>query len=244
MRNKLLLFLIPLVLWCSVASAASTATVCDNTTDCVLLLHADGVDASTTFTDTAKSKTVTANGNAQVDTAQSKFGGASILLDGSGDYLTIPDSTDWDFGTGDFTIDFWVRFNSVSPVEFIGINGDKVESWFDGSNLWFRIMGGASDVVTSWSPSANTWYHIALVRSGTTMATYIDGTQQGTNTNSSDIQISAPVYIGISSGLNRPLNGWLDEIRISKGTAVWTTNFTPPSAAYTLPTRRRMLQFS
>src|SRR3990167_5725818 len=70
-----------------------------------LLLHCDGVDAATTFTDEI-GKAVTANGNAQIDTAQKKFGTASGLFDGTGDYLSLADSDDWNFGAGDFTIDF------------------------------------------------------------------------------------------------------------------------------------------
>ena len=81
----------------------------------VLLLHCDGTDGATTFTDSSDtSHTVTANGNAQIDTDQSKFGGASGLFDGTGDYLSIPDSADWDFGTGDWTIDFLIRFNAIT----------------------------------------------------------------------------------------------------------------------------------
>src|SRR3990167_5305793 len=92
---------------------ASSATQFD--TDCVLMLHMDGTDGATTFTDSSdNAKTMTAVGNAQIDTAQSKFGGASGLFDGTGDWLTTPDSTDWDLGTGDFTIDFWIRFSSVA----------------------------------------------------------------------------------------------------------------------------------
>lgn len=76
-----------------------------------LLLHCDGTDGSTTFSDNGVTgHTVTANGNAQIDTAQSKFGNASGLFDGTGDYLTIPDHADWNFGTGNFTIDAWIRF--------------------------------------------------------------------------------------------------------------------------------------
>src|SRR3990167_7740340 len=92
---------------------ASSATEWDPD-DTSLMLHMDGADASTTFTDET-GKTVTANGNAQIDTAQSKFGGAAALFDGAGDYLTVSGSADWDLGTGDFTIDFWFRSAIESP---------------------------------------------------------------------------------------------------------------------------------
>jgi hypothetical protein len=76
----------------------------------VLMLHMDGVDTCTHFLDSELTpKAVTAVGNAQIDTAQSKFGNASALFDGAGDYLSVPDSADWAFGTGAFTIDFWTQ---------------------------------------------------------------------------------------------------------------------------------------
>ena len=92
----------------------------------LLLLHCNGADTSTTFIDSSRShKTVTPNGNSQIDTAQSKFGGASSLFDGTGDYLSVPDSEDWNFGTGSFTFDFWVRFNAAPTAEaHLCIQGD------------------------------------------------------------------------------------------------------------------------
>src|SRR3990167_4126243 len=78
-----------------------------------LLLHCDGTDASTTFTDSGNTvHTVTANNSAQIDTAQKKFGTASgLFASATSDNLSVPDHADWDFGTSDFTIDFWFRFN-------------------------------------------------------------------------------------------------------------------------------------
>ena len=90
----------------------------------------DGTDGSTTFTDAIGTHTVTAVGNAQIDTAQYKFGGASGLFDGTGDYLTIPDHADFNFGAGDFTIDFWVRFNAINTAQaFISQTEDANNQW-------------------------------------------------------------------------------------------------------------------
>ena len=85
-----------------------------------LMLHMEGSDGSTTFTDEI-GKAVTANGNAQIDTAQKKFGAASGLFDGTGDYLTLANSNDWSFGSGDFTIDFWVN-HATTPTSSVVIN--------------------------------------------------------------------------------------------------------------------------
>lgn len=216
--------------------------------------HLDGVDGATTATDfsTAQAaKTITLVGNAQIDTAQSKFGGASLLCDGTGDYCTVPDSDDFSFGAGNFTIDFWVRFASVSAVE--GFGGQRVDS----NNQWqffkntavnlnkiriFFVSAGttkADYVMTdAWVPLIDTWYHIAVVRNGTSILLFIDGTSQtltetvAISTNdlgnvAADFQFPGTGVLGGS-----PLNGWLDEYRISKGVARWTANFTPPTSPY------------
>lgn len=201
-----------------------------------LLLHCDGSDASTTFTDASPSArgNATVSGNAQVDTGQSKFGGASLLCDGSGDYLSYASSADWNFGaagSGDFTIDFWVRWNSVSNTNLINAGNFAGTGWdFYYQSGTLRLYNG-SESTLSWTPSSGTWYHIALVRNGGTITCYIDGTSIGTftdldmNNDSRDLQIAA------AAG-SFPLNGWMDEIRVSKGIARWTSNFTPPTEAY------------
>ena len=211
-----------------------------------LLLHMDRADGSTTFTDSslASQGTATTFGTVQVDTAQSVFGGASLLGDGDSDYLTFPDSNDWFFDVLDFTIDFWVRFNSVaSDITFYS---QKV----DGNNYFifkyqsagalggFETVGGVDKIfdTRSWSPSTNTWYHIAYVRSGgNTFRIFVDGTQLGTDiTNSEAItNFATGIAIGSQTG-PQGINGWIDEFRISKGIARWTTNFTPPTSAYSV----------
>ncbi|MBI4115398.1 MAG: LamG domain-containing protein [Candidatus Omnitrophica bacterium] len=204
----------------------------------VLMLHANGTDASATFTDSSQTpKTLTANGNAQIDTAQSKFGGASALFDGSGDYLSIPDSADWDFGTGDFTIDFWVRFNTVGTQVFVDRNaGDiAVRRGSDGT-LKFSINGNDQIVSATWSPSVNVWYHIAAVRSGTSAYLFVNGVQLGsTGTSSHNITGTTGMAVGARGDGYTPIDGWMDEVRISKGIARWTSNFTPPTGEYTTP---------
>jgi hypothetical protein len=80
-----------------------------------LLLHGDGTNGSTTIVDSSASpKTLTAFGNAQISTAQSKFGGSSIAFDGTGDYLSISSSNDLTLGTSDFTLETWARLATVS----------------------------------------------------------------------------------------------------------------------------------
>ena len=80
-----------------------------------LLIHSDTSSGSTTFTDSSNSaRTITANGDVVHSANASKFGSTSMYFDGSGDYLSVPDSNDWDFGSGDFTIDFWIKLGTQS----------------------------------------------------------------------------------------------------------------------------------
>jgi hypothetical protein len=211
----------------------------------VLLLHCDGTDGSTTFTDScagATPHTMTANGNAQIDTAISKFGGAAGLFDGTGDYVSTPDSTDWTFGTGDFTVDCW--FNRAG--------GDGtfrcMVSNYDATNVSFYIglsstnvveinssIGGVFETITGTTAfTATGWHHVAFVRTVNTLKLFVDGTQEGGDNacSGSTYDSTGALLIGAQDGPISYWNGSLDEIRISKGVARWTANFTPPTEAY------------
>ena len=92
-----------------------------------LLLHGNGTNGSTTITDSSPTpKTVTAVGNAQISTAQSKFGGASIAFDGTGDYATVPSASAFDFGTADFTVEAWVYRNNSDNIALFSIKRNVV----------------------------------------------------------------------------------------------------------------------
>ena len=209
-----------------------------------LLLHMDGADAATTFPNSATTThTVTANGNAQVDTAQSKFSGASGLFDGTGDYLSLADSDDWDFGSGYFTVETWVNFSAISGRNgIIGQYVDATHYWYlranftDSEGLGFEDYNGAATVSfaqmsnSGWSPGV--WYHIALVKNGSSFNIYRNGISIASVTDSDSLtDYAANVNIGLH-GTTNYLTGSLDELRISKGIARWTSNFTPPPRPY------------
>lgn len=202
-----------------------------------LLLHLDGdvVD------DESSPKTIT---NTAV--ALSKFSGA-LLLDGDSDYVTVPDSADWDFGSGNFTIEGWFNFASLTGNQ--GLFGQAQ----DGDNRWgirkdnttnklrmswtvATVSKGSYVMTNNWSANANQWYHLAFVRNGTTGLIFIDGVSQtitettafGTNDLGS---FSGTFNIGEALGGDL-MNGYIDEPRISKGIARWTSNFTPPTKEY------------
>ena len=213
----------------------------------VLALHGDDADASTTLIDSSPSgHPMTALGNAQIDTAQSKFGGSSMLFDGTGDYYTTPDHTDFALGSGDFTIDCWLRFNALGTTiiaaQWAGTGNQR--GWelfyFSASNLLRFVPStdgtnpGTNNRDFAWTPSTNTWYHLAVVRTGNNIMAFVDGTQIG-STQSFTFTLfdsTAAFAVGADSEGGAGWNGWIDEFRLSKGVARWTSNFTPPTRAY------------
>jgi hypothetical protein len=205
----------------------------------VLLLHFDGADASTTFTDSsASAHTITPAAQAQIDSAQSKFGGTSMRVDGTLDRIQVATSANFDMGTGDFTVDFWIRFNS-SIRQYIWELGSENTAAFvvTPSSGLIEVYGApGSFVITAGSTvfSTATWYHIALVRNGNAWTVYRDGTSYVSNASDSRAWGSSafPAQVGSSGGGNVVTNGWIDEFRISKGIARWTANFTPPAVEY------------
>lgn len=219
----------------------------------VSLLHMEGADASGVFNDSANGSghAWTPRGTAQIDTAQFKFGAASGLFDGNSDWIDTPDHADWNFGSGAFTIDFWVRWAAL-PAS--GNYQMLVTQYKDVNNRWgifvvnnggvfttyFNAYGGSGNIeVGKISPGLviNTWYHIAVVRTGNTWKIFQDGTQCGTDvTNDKTIpDLAALLYIGIFGTYSTPayFNGWIDEFRISKGIARWTSGFSVPTTPHT-----------
>jgi len=216
----------------------------------VALLHMNGADASTVFIDES-GKTFTANGNAQIDTGQSKLAGASGLFDGTGDTLSAADHADWRLDGGSnsnkWTVDFWVRFNGDPGTGVAGF----VQQRTDNANFWairlannalvISIRSAATNIVllsNAWNPATATWYHVAVVKDGTNgYMMFIDGTQIGSTQTDVD---PMPDFTGglivadffDSLDAHNYLNGWMDELRISKGIARWTANFTPPTVEY------------
>lgn len=209
----------------------------------VSLLHFDGTDAGTTFTDVT-GLVWTGAGNAQLDTDQKKFGTASLLLDGTGDYLESPDNDTWSLGTSDFTIECWVR-HGADPT----LNARWLSKWTEAGNqrewafgplatgnLRFSYSTTGADSVTrdkAWTPVANTWHHVCAMRVGTTLYMFQDGVSLGTATIADMFVGSSVCRIGNGVDSGVAFNGWMDEIRITKGVARYDTGgFTPPAAPF------------
>jgi hypothetical protein len=213
----------------------------------------NGEDGSTHFPDQSDSQhTVTANGDAQVDTAEYVFATGSARFDGTGDYLTVPDSTDWAMGGSLYTIDLRFKataFGSERTIINQGTAGNnywKLSVNSSGATGWLlfeaRSTGSGAQPtldMTSTLISLNTWYHLALVKVSTlaNFKVYLDGTLIGTVTTGDTMDdYASDLYIGRAAWANGlPFNGWIDELRVIKGSAVWSADFTPPCEPYDCP---------
>lgn len=209
-----------------------------------LMLHGDGTNGSTTFTDSSASvHTQTAHGSCAISTAQSKFGGAAIkCATSTSDWLAASSSSDFDFGSGDFTIDYWVyQLSHANPV--VHVAREQTTTFppfligYGGSQVYMSSTGSSWDVASGKTLGAeviNGWSHLALVRSGTTFYTFRDGVQQDTWTSSATLPTKTGA-MGIGSGQSgNYMNGYIDELRVSKGIARYTANFTPETSAYSV----------
>lgn len=226
----------------------------------VALLHLNGADGSTTFTDDAVGGASTwgAVGTAQIDTAEKKFGTGSLLLDGNSDSIdTDSDSADFDFGTGDWTIDCWVKRSG--DVEDYG----GVISGASGGSGWVMSYGAtgissknmiifACDV-GGWgvkitgtkTTSTSAFTHVAVVRYGNGVKLYVNGVQDGSTYDCTGATFNnsgnggccvGRLYFTTTTSLL--FSGWIDEVRISKGVARWTADFSAslPTEEYSAPT--------
>ncbi len=211
-----------------------------------LLLHSDGADGATSFSDSAISAHVmTAYNGAQTDTDAFKFGTSSAKFDGTNDYIDAPDHADWNVGGDDFTVDFWFKRDGGTGA-YRYFCGQYIDAPANGGvYLLMRntnlVEGGIYYGIsyttlqhTSAITDAN-WHHVAFSRSGDYLRLFVDGVNSATATvtgvtvNNS----SSRFAVGRMGEYNQDYwKGWIDEFRFSKGIARWTESFTPPTSPY------------
>lgn len=184
----------------------------------------------------------TAANQPKVSLNTGKFGTSSVLFDGSNDFLAAGGQSNFAFGTGNFTIELWIRMTTVSAVNVMldfRVNGDAPNpgasridmALVNGNLVWYVLNGiriqGATAVTTG------SWFHVAACRSGTSTRMFLNGVQQGTtwtDTTNYTVGASRPVFgrNGESLAGSEWFAGYMDEVRITKGRADYTANFTPP----------------
>lgn len=203
----------------------------------------NGDDEDTTYT-AESGQTVTFGETAQLDDTQTVFGDTSLLLDGDSDYVSIPDSADWSFGSGAFTIDFWVRFSTVQECMFFNhYESSDVDTYlFLASNKLQFYSNNTSIAVyftVPWIPSQDQWYHVEIDRDASNnWYVFIDGDEKtktlvdGSYSNALP-DVNGLVYWG-KFAYNDTLYvaGWMDEARVSNGIARHTSSFSVPTVGY------------
>ena len=203
------------------------------------LLHFDGANNSTVFTDSSPfNQTVSVvTGTPKISTAMSKFGGSSLYLDGSSS-IKIPNNANLNLGTGVFTIEFWFYLPSLpsDSAWLLHKMGTPQQSIYISHPLRKLTSGFLNaSIVSTTVITAGAWYHVAVVREteNGVIKQYINGVvDSGSLSTSGSVDNTGDLAIGSwFSGSNR-ITGYIDEFRIRKE-AVYTGNFTPPTAPFT-----------
>jgi hypothetical protein len=194
--------------------------------------------------------TITRNGDASISSrgpfTETETENNSMYFDGTGDGLVGPTSNLFDFGSGNFTIEFWANIPStsgngffVSVWETVG-GSDANSSWLirlnnNGTLITHLTQGtGTFNTLTSEQLTTNTWFHCAYTRNGNTIYLFINGVlSQSASVSGSMNTVVRPLRVGYQNGGN-PLTGYIDDLRITKGVARYTSNFTPPSEPFPL----------
>jgi hypothetical protein len=198
-----------------------------------LLLHMDGANGSTTFTDNSSNvRTVTAVGNAQMSTTQSQFGGAAAYFDGTGDYLSLSGGMPSGTGTA-FTIECWIRLDDLSAYRAITRTAGGLDIGVQPSGMIVCdqtsvgiIANSATGVIT-----AGTWYHVAVTRdTSNNYKIYVNGTQVASATNAFSVTAATTIGFSAFSGAHY-FKGYIDDFRVTNALR-YTANFTPPTSAF------------
>ena len=212
----------------------------------LMLLHMNGANNSTTFPDSSTyATTVSANGNAKISTTESKFGGASAYFDGTGDFLTAGTSSLFDLSRDIYTFELWLRpaafpasGNNCRLIMFgsNGVASSYIALSFDSTGAITSGIpfGGTSGLSGSTALTLNTWQHYAVTLNGANSKMFLDGVQIASGTITQPTALNNSLRIGYDTvgTVNFNYNGYIDELRITRGVALYTSNFTPPAAPF------------
>ena len=231
-----------------------------NTSNTKLLLHCNGSDASTTITDSASGHTCVATGTAALETDYKKYGPTSLYVPTGTNYVSIADHADWNFGSGAWTIDFWFRPASDGATcgffqqsQSGGYDSDNVFKFYILSNYLYLVhtTGTTTTIEAAFTYQSGgfpdtDWTHVALVRgwgsdtnkiacciNGVSLTEFYGGLGYFDATGITLADFTGPLLVGAHYTVGwLSAYGYIDEFRVVKGEAMWTTNFIPPAGPY------------
>lgn len=203
-----------------------------------LLMHYEGYSSNfTNFVDSSSSpKTITPSGDAKLSVTQIKFGSASAYFDGNTDMLTYSSSNDFAFGLGDFTVEFWIYVTgshtggiyastSINSAGSFGL-------FFESTTLTVRIDGTGNDLNYTYTTNYNQWTFVTVTRASGFMRLFINGSIVASGDRSARNVTATSFVSGMLPGFGYSLSGYIDELRITKGVARYTSNFSLPTQAF------------
>lgn len=215
-----------------------------NAASVTLLLNCNGTDGGTIFTDSSNSNKTVTPSNTTTVTGIKRFGTASALFNGASSYLTLDDHSDWNYGSGNFTIEMWYKFSSV-PTDVYTASGAQclINQRFDANNMIALIASKTGFTFSTWDGGSQTvllsvtlnhdyeWHHVAVTRATNTFTIWVDGLSKGTTSASVTLpDLAAPLELGRASGGDRYFAGWLDDVRLTKGVCRYPSEFVFPQA--------------
>lgn len=235
--------------------AAFYAGASDAFNKCQVLIHFYNQDGATSAIESAKARTITFAGDAQIDTAWSALGGSSLLVAGTG-YVSLAHSADFNLSTTPFTMEFFARFSAVAANQgFAGKYQDANNYWYllwtqATTTLQFKAVSGGvtvADYTATWAPAINTKYHISVDRNGTSFYIFVNGTAltltaaTAIASNSMPAMTSGALEIGAANNHATFMTGWIDEFSLYSNLAKRTAAFTTPTVQSEAPAIHRNL---
>jgi collagen type VII alpha len=203
---------------------------------CSLLCHFDTINSAGRFIDNSRNNfAITSSGNVGLSTSQYKFGGSSGLFDGTADYLTTKSDSSFGFGTGDYTIEAWVYPTSIRNGENLIYATDVTGGTsfgFNQTQVYIGARGVAYDLQVTYTVVANVWTHLAATRQSGTVRIFANGSLISSGTVTRNCPQGPGVIGDYPTLTGNGLTGYIDELRVTKGVARYTANFTPPNAPF------------
>jgi hypothetical protein len=205
----------------------------------LLISSGDRENNSTFFEDTSRyGHSLTIRAGTFNSNVGPVFGSSSIYINGTTGGFSVPESSDWSFGMGNFTIELWCKFNAkginILLQAYVSVTGwslyywNENIIWYTNSSIWLQ---------TNFTFNLNTWYHIAVTRSDATLRIFVNGVENNSRADTFTYNPDTSLDIGWQSTTNNYFwSGYMDEIRIVKGQALYTSNFTPATTRFTKPT--------